>query len=61
MALPRLHKYQTRVALQVWHERQLVVISRPTRPKQALAPVGVAGFADTAVGQQRWRVFAAQG
>ena len=60
VALPRLHKYQTRVALQVWHERQMVAQSAKA-PKQALAPVGVAGFADTAVGQQRWRVFAAQG
>ena len=57
---PILHKYQPRVAYQVWHEGQLVVRSEeaPTTPfRQA----GESGIIDRNVDGQVWRIFSTQG
>jgi len=57
---PVLHKYQPRVAFQIWHEGQLIAHSAqaPVQPLVALAQLGVS---DQMVNGQKWRVFAAQG
>ena len=57
---PTLHKYQPRVAYQVWHEGQLVARSEkaPTTPfRQA----GESGLIDRKVDGQVWRIFSTQG
>lgn len=57
---PILHKYQPRVAYQVWHDGQLVARSEkaPTAPfRQA----GETGLIDRKVDDQVWRIFSTQG
>ena len=57
---PTLHKYQPRVAYQIWHEGQLVARSEkaPTTPfRQA----GESGLIDRKVDGQVWRIFSTQG
>lgn len=55
-----LHKYQPRVAFQIWHERELIARSAEA-PMQALAPWGQNGISDQQLGGQAWRVFATAG
>ena len=57
---PTLHKYQSRVAVQVWHEGQLVVRST-NAPAAPLAGNGQPGLSTTEVGGQRWRVLTTPG
>jgi two-component system sensor histidine kinase QseC len=57
---PTLHKYQTRVAIQIWHEGRLVVRSS-NAPTQPLATFGALGLSHGQVAGQGWRVFTAQG
>ena len=59
-APPALHKYQARVAIQVWHEGQLVVRST-NAPTQPLADLGVMGLSGHRVAGDAWRVFSAPG
>ena len=57
---PTLHKYQPRVAYQVWHDGQLLVRSEkaPTTPfRQA----GESGLIDRQVDGEVWRIFSTQG
>ena len=58
--LPQLHKYQARVAIQVWHEGRLVVRSTQA-PEAPLAPAQTAGLSQQFVGGQGWRVLTAPG
>jgi two-component system sensor histidine kinase QseC len=55
-----LHKYQPRVAFQIWHENELVSrsLDAPTTP---LAPLGQSGISDQIQAQKSWRVFATPG
>lgn len=57
---PTLHKYQPRVAYQIWHEGELVVRSEkaPTTP---FRQDGQGGLTDRDVGGQVWRIFSTQG
>jgi two-component system sensor histidine kinase QseC len=57
---PTLHKYQPRVAYQVWHEGQLVARSEkaPTTP---FRHAGENGLIDRKVDGQVWRIFSTQG
>ncbi len=57
---PVLHKYQPRVAFQIWHEKELIFRSSeaPTTP---LAPWGQNGISDQHIERQAWRVFATPG
>lgn len=57
---PVLHKYQPRVAFQIWHEGQLIAHSAQA-PTQPLMALGQSGVSDQTVNGHRWRVFAAQG
>lgn len=57
---PVLHKYQTKVAFQIWHEKELLGQSARA-PDQQLMPLGVSGFADQTIAGEHWRVFATQG
>jgi two-component system sensor histidine kinase QseC len=57
---PILHKYQPRVAFQIWHEDQLIVQSA-LAPSVALAPFGSEGVSDFVHENAAWRVFATQG
>ncbi len=51
-----LHKYQPRVAFQIWHED--VLMSRSAgAPEVPFAPLGVRGLSDQWQGQKHWRVF----
>ncbi len=59
-ATPRLHEYQTKVAVQVWHEGRLVVRSVDA-PSNPLAPPGVVGLSTQQVQGQVWRVLSTQG
>jgi two-component system sensor histidine kinase QseC len=57
---PILHKYQPRVAFQIWHENELVVRSE----KAPLAPFRSdrrSGLTDRNVDGQVWRIFSTQG
>ncbi|MEY3888013.1 MAG: Sensor protein QseC [Pseudomonadota bacterium] len=57
---PTLHKYQPRVAYQVWHDGQLLARSEkaPTTPfRQA----GESGLIDRQVDGEVWRIFSTQG
>jgi two-component system sensor histidine kinase QseC len=58
--LPQLHKYQARVAIQVWHEGRLVVRSThaPTAP---LGSGTTRGLSDQVVEGKAWRVLTAPG
>jgi two-component system sensor histidine kinase QseC len=55
-----LHKYQPRVAFQIWHENDLVSrsLEAPTTP---FAPLGQSGISDQLHAQKSWRVFASPG
>lgn len=55
-----LHKYQLRVAFQIWHENQLVSRSFEA-PEMPLAPLGQSGISDQRHAQKSWRVFATPG
>ncbi|PIT75613.1 histidine kinase dimerization/phospho-acceptor domain-containing protein [Limnohabitans sp. G3-2] len=55
-----LHKYQPRVAFQIWHERELVSRSAEA-PLEPLAPWGQNGMSDQNRAGQTWRVFATAG
>ncbi len=55
-----LHKYQPRVAFQIWHENVLMARSSEA-PMVPLAPLGISGISDQWQGQKYWRVFAAPG
>lgn len=57
---PMLHKYQPRVAFQIWHERQLIVQSAQA-PAVPLAPWGSEGVSDFVHEAAAWRVFATRG
>jgi two-component system, OmpR family, sensor histidine kinase QseC len=60
---PTLHRYATKVAFQVFHERRLALRSA-NAPDWPLATDGTAftsGFRTVRVGAVRWRVFATQG
>ena len=57
---PTLHKYQPRVAFQVWHEGRLMVRSAEA-PDEPLSGRRSAGLADGEVGGHFWRVFTTQG
>jgi len=59
-APPALHKYQARVAIQVWHEGQLVMRST-NAPIQPLADLWVMGLSGRRVAGEVWRVFSAPG
>ena len=55
-----LHKYQPRVAFQIWHEKDLVFRSNEA-PLVPLAPLGQSGISNQRHAQQAWRVFATPG
>jgi two-component system sensor histidine kinase QseC len=55
-----LHKYQPRVAFQIWHEKDLVFRSNEA-PLAPLAPLWQIGISDQRHAQQVWRVFATPG
>ena len=55
-----LHKYQPRVAFQIWHERELIFRSAQA-PMSPLSPWGQQGISDQELGGQSWRVFATAG
>ena len=57
---PILHKYQPRVAFQIWHENQLMVQSAQA-PAVALAALGSEGVSDFVHEKAAWRVFATRG
>ncbi len=57
---PVLHKYQAKVAFQIWHEQELLGQSARA-PTQRLVPLGVKGFTDQTINGEHWRVFATQG
>jgi two-component system sensor histidine kinase QseC len=55
-----LHKYQPRVAFQIWHDKALIVRSAEA-PLVPLAPLGQKGISDQLQAQKAWRVFATPG
>jgi two-component system, OmpR family, sensor histidine kinase QseC len=55
-----LHKYQPRVAFQIWHENELIARSSEA-PLAPLAPLGQSGISDQQQAQKSWRVFATPG
>ena len=55
-----LHKYQPRVAFQIWHEKDLIFRSNEA-PLVPLAPLGQSGISNQWQAQQAWRVFATPG
>lgn len=55
-----LHKYQPRVAFQIWHERELLSRSAQA-PLEPLAPWGQNGISERERDGQAWRVFATTG
>lgn len=57
---PVLHKYQQRVAFQIWHEQELIAHSAQA-PLSPLAPWGQTGISEQQLGQASWRVFATVG
>lgn len=57
---PLLHEYQPQVAIQVWHEGQLVVRSA-NAPAQPLAPLDARGLSLQSIGARDWHVLNAQG
>lgn len=57
---PLLHKYQPRVAYQIWHEDELLSRSAQA-PLQAFAPAHASGRSEQTVDGKRWVVFTAQG
>jgi two-component system sensor histidine kinase QseC len=57
---PVLHKYQPRVAFQIWHDGQLLNRSEMA-PQQPLVALGISGLSDQQLDGKSWRVFAVQG
>lgn len=57
---PTLHKYQPRVAFQIWHEDKILVRSEQA-PSIALRTDTQTGFANIKINGQAWRVFSTQG
>jgi two-component system sensor histidine kinase QseC len=57
---PHLHKYQARVAFQVWHEGYLIVRST-NAPDTPLAGDATPGLSSWQVGGQEWRVLTTAG
>lgn len=55
-----LHKYQPRVAFQIWHDKALMARSAGA-PMAPFAPWGQSGISDQWQGQKHWRVFATPG
>ncbi|PUE62819.1 hypothetical protein B9Z45_01750 [Limnohabitans sp. 2KL-17] len=55
-----LHKYQPRVAFQIWHDQELIARSAEA-PLVPLAPWGQRGISDQWQAQKAWRVFATSG
>ena len=55
-----LHKYQPRVAFQIWHDKTLLARSAGA-PMVPFAPLGASGISDQWQGQKYWRVFATPG
>lgn len=59
-AAPTLHKYQARVAFQVWHENQLLFRSEKA-PDTPFRNDSQSGLTDLEVNGQAWRIFSTQG
>lgn len=57
---PMLHKYQPRVAFQVWHGKELIFRSAAA-PVASLAPWDQKGISDQSLDRQAWRVFVTPG
>ncbi len=57
---PVLHKYQAKVAFQIWHDQELLGQSARA-PERQLMPLGVRGFTDQTINGEHWRVFSTQG
>lgn len=57
---PTLHKYQPRVAFQIWHEGEILVRSEQA-PQKALRTDSLPGFANIKINGQAWRVFSTKG
>lgn len=57
---PTLHKYQPRVAFQIWHENELMFRSDKA-PAMPFATDLKNGFSDRVVDGQVWRIFSTQG
>ena len=57
---PTLHKYQPRVAFQIWHEGEILVRSEQA-PQTALRTDSQTGFANIKINGQAWRIFSTQG
>lgn len=57
---PTLHKYQPRVAFQIWHENQILVRSDKA-PQKAFRSDFKNGFENLKIDGQVWRVFSTQG
>lgn len=57
---PTLHKYQPRVAFQIWHENQILARSEKA-PQKAFRSDFQNGFANLEIDGQVWRVFSTQG
>lgn len=55
-----LHKYQQRVAFQIWHEQELIAHSSEA-PLSPLAPWGQSGISEQQHAGALWRVFATVG
>ena len=53
-----MHKYQSRVAFQIWHEGRLRARSTDA-PATPLAPGAQPGLSDQTLGELSWRVFTA--
>ena len=53
-----LHKYQSRVAFQIWHKGKLHARSADA-PEAPMAPAATRGLSDQRIGGARWRVFTA--
>jgi two-component system sensor histidine kinase QseC len=59
-AAPTLHKYQARVAFQVWHENKILFRSEKA-PELPFRNDLQSGFTDQKMNGQTWRVFSTQG
>jgi two-component system sensor histidine kinase QseC len=57
---PTLHKYQPRVAFQIWHENEILTRSEQA-PSKPFRTDSQTGFANLEINGQAWRTFSAQG
>jgi len=55
---PRLHRYQRKVAFQIWEQGKSLILHSASAPNVRLSPVDQ-GFSDSQVGGYKWRVFSA--